>query len=243
LSIKCDICGSEFHSKRSLVNHRRWHDLPEYEEFKKKYHKSMSKAKTGSKNPNWKGGISENKYSDTVCDICGKDFENTHALSSHRRWHNLPEFKSFQELYKEKLSKANKGRIFSEETLKKMSESRKGKLTGADNPNWKGDNVGYHSLHVWVRKYKPQPKACENCGTKKDYLELANISGEYKRDIKDYKYLCVKCHKEFDGVLERFIESGKKTRFKKGHETWNKGISGYKRNHFNKEIIEKIKKG
>ena len=185
----------------------------------------MSKAKEGSKNPNWKGGISESKYNNTICDICGEEFENTHALSSHRRWHDLPEYKDFQETYKEKLSKANTGRTFSEETIKKMSKSRKGKLTGVENPNWKGDDVGYKCLHDWVRKYKPKPEACEKCGKKQDYLEASNISGEYKRDINDYEYLCVKCHKEKDGVLQKWVDAGKATRFKKGHknkERWGK---------------------
>lgn len=87
-----------------------------------------------------------------------------------------------------------------------------------DNPNWKGHYVGYRSLHIWVRKRKPKPNRCQKCGKKQDYLELANISGEYKRNINDYVYLCVRCHKEMDGILEAFIEGGKKTRFQKGHK-------------------------
>lgn len=98
-------------------------------------------------------------------------------------------------------------------------------VRGENNPNWKGDNVGYKCLHDWVRKRKPKPDACEQCGTKKKYLELANISGEYKRDINDYEYLCVKCHKEKDRVLQKWIDAGKPTRFKKGHKNkkrWEK---------------------
>jgi hypothetical protein len=64
-------------------------------------------------------------------------------------------------------------RKFNLETLKKISEAKKGKNIGEQNHNWKGDNVSYTNL----------------------YLEASNISGEYKRDINDFEYLCASCHK------------------------------------------------
>lgn len=62
---------------------------------------------------------------------------------------------------------------------------------------WKGDKVKYCALHDWIRRYKPKTLFCKKCHKKKR-LELANISGKYKRDIKDYKWLCYKCHNNFD---------------------------------------------
>ncbi len=109
-------------------------------------------------------------------------------------------------------------RKFSNETISKLSREKKGKKTGANNHNWKGDDVGYHCLHKWIRKSKTKPECCQKCGKKQDYLELANISGEYKRDINDYIYLCVRCHKEMDGNLKKFIDGGKNTRFKNLHK-------------------------
>jgi len=91
-------------------------------------------------------------------------------------------------------------------------------IEGVNNPNWKGSKAGYKCIHDWVRKRKKKPKACQKCGRVQDYLELANISGEYKRDINDYIYLCVRCHKKMDGTLSRFIKGGETTRFKKGHK-------------------------
>ena len=94
-----------------------------------------------------------------------------------------------------------------------------------DNPNWKGSQVGYVCLHNWIRRRKPKPNRCQKCGNMREYLELANISGEYRRDINDYEYLCVICHKEKDGVLQKWIDAGKATRFKKGHKNemrWEK---------------------
>ncbi len=38
----CDICKKKFYSKKSLANHRRWHDLPEYKEFQDKFKKRMN---------------------------------------------------------------------------------------------------------------------------------------------------------------------------------------------------------
>lgn len=84
----------------------------------------------------------------------------------------------------------------------KFSKSRNKKISkttmGEKNHNWKGDKVGYQALHRWVERHKPKSKLCECCGKAKPY-DLANISGKYKRDIKDYEWLCRKCHMKKDG--------------------------------------------
>jgi len=83
-------------------------------------------------------------------------------------------------------------------SLAKMGE----KETGDRNVAWKGDEASYSCIHKWVRKNKTKPKNCEQCGEKKKRLELSNTSGEYKRDVDDYRYLCIKCHKAYDcGLL------------------------------------------
>lgn len=70
--------------------------------------------------------------------------------------------------------------------------------------NWKGEDVGYRALHAWVEKKMGKAKRCEECGltqipsTKKRYFQWANISREYKRDLVDWKQLCIKCHKAYD---------------------------------------------
>jgi hypothetical protein len=43
---------------------------------------------------------------------------------------------------------------------------------------------------------------CEKCGKVTNKLDCANISGEYKRDISDYRWICRHCHMEEDGRLE-----------------------------------------
>jgi len=67
---------------------------------------------------------------------------------------------------------------------------------------WKGDKAGYKAIHIWIRKNKPKPQFCEKCKKNKP-KQIANISGEYKRDINDYKWLCCKCHIKMDKIGEK----------------------------------------
>lgn len=65
---------------------------------------------------------------------------------------------------------------------------------------YKGDEVSYNVLHKWINRNKPYTGFCEHCGITEAgrRLDAANISGEYKRDINDYKWLCIRCHRKFD---------------------------------------------
>ena len=66
--------------------------------------------------------------------------------------------------------------------------------------NWKGDKVGYSPLHFWIKKNKPKSDFCQECNEVPPY-ELANISGEYHRDINDFEWLCRRCHMIKDGRM------------------------------------------
>ncbi|KKN51471.1 hypothetical protein LCGC14_0622870 [marine sediment metagenome] len=68
---------------------------------------------------------------------------------------------------------------------------------------WTGDKVGYMGVHNYIRKNKVKPICCEKC-EKKTKLELSNISGEYKRDINDFFWLCRGCHQEIDRTRHKF---------------------------------------
>lgn len=116
------------------------------------------------------------------------------------------------------------GRKRDAKTLKKMSNNRKGVeawnkgmkgwnknpakpwlgMTNDKNPAWAGDEVGYRGLHLWVYKQLGKPERCSQC-SKVGYgrgMHWANLSHEYKRDIKDWIRLCPKCHKQYDkGIL------------------------------------------
>jgi len=91
-------------------------------------------------------------------------------------------------------ARKGKGRKQLEGSKRKISETLKGKYINEKSWKWKGDNVKYFGLHMFIRKHKPKPERCEICGEKDDFIELSNISGEYKRDINDFQYICRKCH-------------------------------------------------
>ena len=65
------------------------------------------------------------------------------------------------------------------------------------NPQWKGDNVEKKAVHDWIRSRLRKPTLCSNCW-EFGFVELANISQEYKRDLSDWKWLCRKCHMKQD---------------------------------------------
>ena len=71
---------------------------------------------------------------------------------------------------------------------------------GKNSPSWKGDKAGYDAIHKGIRKNKPKPKFCEYLDCKQKPMNVANISGKYRRDIKDYKWVCVRHHRILDGV-------------------------------------------
>ena len=86
--------------------------------------------------------------------------------------------------------------------------NKKGKPTGranyvvwgADNPAWKGDDVGYVSLHKWVKRQYWEAKECVYCGARDRRIEWASISHKAKRDLDDYIPLCVPCHRRYDDI-------------------------------------------
>jgi len=93
---------------------------------------------------------------------------------------------------------------------------RQSKL-GDKNPMWLGDNVSLNALHDYVKFHFAKPSNCERCGKETTFLDLAN-NGIYNRDIKNWDYLCRKCHMETDGRLRTFY-----TNMKKNHENNKNG--------------------
>lgn len=71
--------------------------------------------------------------------------------------------------------------------------------------NWKGSEVGYKGLHLWIRKHLEKPKFCKKCNLAEP-KEVANLDGKYTRDLKTWKWLCVRCHRFLDGHVARFIK-------------------------------------
>lgn len=108
----------------------------------------------------------------------------------------------------EAISRAKKGKPFTEAHRKALSNARNGrgnpallewsKSHGGDkSPEWKGEDVGYVGLHNWVRKCLGKPRFCMMCFSEKN-LHWANLSHEYKRDLHDWVPLCALCHRAYD---------------------------------------------
>ncbi len=92
--------------------------------------------------------------------------------------------------------------------------SRSQSKMGEKNPAWKGDNISNNQLHKRVKKLLPKPAQCQLCTTKPP-IDLANISDTYNRetytqDIKNWRWLCRKCHMTQDGRIDRMYRGGGK---------------------------------
>lgn len=74
------------------------------------------------------------------------------------------------------------------------------RMLGAGNHNWKGDNVGYYALHMWISRHLGKAKKCIFCGNEIN-VQWASISHKAKRDLNDYVSLCGKCHVAYDGYV------------------------------------------
>lgn len=130
-----------------------------------------------------------------------------------------------------KISKSLKGKPKSPEHIQAVIEANKklcfiNRRKGSQHPNWKGDKCSYSSIHDWVKRIYASPDQCQKCGidnkkierkdgVKINYLHLANISGEYKRDVSDWTYLCPPCHSKLDrgrnSIATAFILKGRNT--------------------------------
>ena len=131
---------------------------------------------------------------------------------------------------------------------------------GVSDSRWKGDDVSYRALHGWLQRHKTRMGICDECG-KQGRTHYANISGEYKRDVNDYRELCSRCHLKLDGNNRRkdidddeikrlYVDEGLSTveiadLFKSNHATISKRLNklGIPRRKFTRDIDnEEIKR-
>ena len=98
------------------------------------------------------------------------------------------------------------GEIMKYNKYGKLRRYIRGHVRGEDHSSWKGDKVGYSAVHEWIKKHKPKQKLCECCNKKPAY-DLANISGEYKRDVNDFEWICRSCHMNKDGRINNLKQN------------------------------------
>ena len=100
------------------------------------------------------------------------------------------------------------GKKRSKETIQRLIDSHVGKHCNPafefkkgtpqnEHPRWKGEDVGYHALHHWVKLKLVKPEKCSMC-CKKRVLEVSNRDHKYRRNLDDYWYLCRSCHRKYD---------------------------------------------
>jgi len=117
---------------------------------------------------------------EVACTVCRRMFPSMVSMTNHRRWHNLPKFKAFQRKFAAGASQWN---------------------SGENNGHWVGDRIKYGGIHTWVRKRLKKPERCNRCGKKTTFLDRANISQKYLRDLTDWEWLCRSCHMKSDGRM------------------------------------------
>lgn len=83
-----------------------------------------------------------------------------------------------------------------------------------NNPMWKGNDISYAQLHRWVETRLIKPLQCPKCFREKP-LDLSNISNvydpnTYTRELKNWKWLCRRCHMIEDGRMNKLNRKGTK---------------------------------
>lgn len=76
----------------------------------------------------------------------------------------------------------------------------RGIYVGNKHHSWKGDNVSYAGLHIWVKKELGKPTKCKECKVTdgEKVIHWANKEHTYRRNLTDWIPLCAKCHAKHD---------------------------------------------
>lgn len=129
----------------------------------------------------------------------GKKFPEM-SRENHPRWKGgLPKCEICKKQLKNFYAKRCKKHP-SDEHRKRMREARIKRYANA-HPLWKRKEIDYRTIHTWVQKHLGTPTKCRKCkrdGLTRHKIHWANISGRYKRTLKDWIRLCAGCHKRYD---------------------------------------------
>jgi len=78
-------------------------------------------------------------------------------------------------------------------------------MCGENSSRWKGELAKKNAIHMYLKRHYLMPEYCEICGERKKlYLSYKHHPQPYTRDIKDYQWVCARCHMIFDGRLQMF---------------------------------------
>ena len=69
---------------------------------------------------------------------------------------------------------------------------------GENHRGWK-ETPSYSGIHKWIVRNYGKAAKCDTCNIQgANRYEWANVSGDYKRDINDWKQVCKSCHSKMD---------------------------------------------
>ncbi len=148
-----------------------------------------------------------------ICKICGNSFYITQS-GARRGGHHCSALCYYVSLKGRISHRKGKSGVYSEETLRKMSETHKRignrppVLRGENHPNWRG---GITSVDEKIRKSKEYKKwrlsvfkrdnyTCQVCGEKgninADHIKPFALFKELRFDVNNGRTLCVECHRK-----------------------------------------------
>jgi hypothetical protein len=97
--------------------------------------------------------------------------------------------------YREKMSEIHK------KNWKEKGPAHRYQLRGKEHPQWKGENITYRTLHLWLIRNFGKANTCENieCQHRSKYYLYALVKGsKYERKRENFKMLCMSCHVKYD---------------------------------------------
>ena len=113
------------------------------------------------------------------------------------------------EEHRQNISRSLVGHAVSDATREKLSAASTGRRMpkGELSATWKGDEVGYHALHAWVKREFGPPTTCGRCtNPRSKRFEWANLSGNYTRERSDWESMCASCHRRYDAAKRKAKE-------------------------------------
>jgi len=139
------------------------------------------------------------------CDICHKEFDKKKSFSNHRRWHDLPEYKEFQEKFKNNI-KSIKKTIEWKEKIRNSNigkHNHKGKRNPMYGKNYKCSEKTKQKLSRALKGRKPwnTGKKCPQLSgvnhhawnpnrdqVKKHYTLRFYFNREFRNKILEFQY-------------------------------------------------------
>ena len=68
---------------------------------------------------------------------------------------------------------------------------------------YKKETISMTNLHAWIKRRKEVPDKCVMCNKDTSKLQLANLSNEYYKDIRDFIWVCKRCHLLLDNIYKK----------------------------------------